>query len=272
LETLLVDVTEGVATVTLNRPNKRNAMNPKLHLEMDALLTELEDRGDIRVLILTGAGEAFSAGMDLKEYFLENKDDPHSMARLRALSQDWRARKLRLFSAPTIAMIHGYCIGGAISLVAACDIAIAADDASFSLSEVNFGQVPAGPVSRILSETIDRRDALYYILTGESFDGQRAADMKLVTRSVPREELAATVKALADLLRAKSPQALRLSKQLYLHSRGMDWDAALDYANAKVSELTLQSEGQWLEQGIPSFLRGEFRPGLGAAVKGLDQE
>jgi trans-feruloyl-CoA hydratase/vanillin synthase len=191
------------------------------------------------------------------------------MDRLRALSQDWRARKLRLFSAPTIAMVNGFCIGGGISLVAACDIAIAADDAIFSLSEVNFGQIPAGPVSRMLSEVADQRAAIYYILTGETFDGRQAAEMRLVTRSVRRDALQSTVDRLVETLRAKNPYALRLSKQLYLHGKDMDWEAALNFANAKVRELTVLSDGEWIDQGIPSFLRGDFRPGLGTTDQPL---
>lgn len=265
LETLLVsEDSSGVVTVTLNRPAKRNAMNPLLHYEMDALLGELEVRGDVRVLVLTGAGEAFCAGMDLKEYFLENRDQPQEMERLRAVSQHWRARRLRLFPAPTIAMVNGYCIGGGISLVAACDIAIAADDAVFNLSEVNFGQIPAGPVSRALSEIVDLRDAMYFILTGEPFDGRRAEQMRLVTRSVPHADLYDTVARLAASLADKNPHALRLSKELYLHSRTMDWEAALNYANAKVHQLTAVSKGDWIDRGIPGFLRGDYRPGLGA--------
>jgi trans-feruloyl-CoA hydratase/vanillin synthase len=264
-ETILVDEdASGVVTITLNRPDKRNAMNPQLHYEMDALLADLEQRSDVRALILTGAGDAFCAGMDLKEYFLENRDQPQAMDRLRAVSQQWRARRLRLFPAPTIAMVNGFCIGGGISLVAACDIAIADEAAVFNLSEVNFGQIPAGPVSRALADIVDLRDAMYYILTGEPFDGVEAAKMRLVTRAVPGAELRSTVAALAQTLAAKNPHALRLSKELYLHSRTMDWEAALNFANAKVHQLTAVSNGEWIDKGIPGFLRGEYRPGLGA--------
>jgi feruloyl-CoA hydratase/lyase len=264
-ETILVDEDpSGVVTITLNRPEKRNAMNPQLHYEMDALLADLEQRSDVRALILTGAGDAFCAGMDLKEYFLENRDQPQTMDRLRAVSQHWRARRLRLFPAPTIAMVNGFCIGGGISLVAACDIAIADEAAVFNLSEVNFGQIPAGPVSRALADIVDLRDAMYYILTGEPFDGVEAAKMRLVTRAVPGAELRSTVATLAQTLAGKNPHALRLSKELYLHSRTMDWEAALNFANAKVHQLTAMSNGEWIDKGIPGFLRGEYRPGLGA--------
>ena len=272
-ETLLVEQdSSGVVTITLNRPDKRNAMNPQLHYEMDSLLADLEQRSDVRALVLTGAGEAFCAGMDLKEYFLENRDQPLVMERLRAVSQHWRARRLRLFPAPTIAMVNGFCIGGGISLVAACDIAIADEKAVFNLSEVNFGQIPAGPVSRALADIVDLRDAMYYILTGEPFDGTQAAKMRLVTRAVPGPELRSTVATLAKSLAGKNPHALRLSKELYLHSRTMDWEAALNYANAKVHQLTAVSNGDWIDKGIPGFLRGEYRPGLGAVQTRADTD
>jgi trans-feruloyl-CoA hydratase/vanillin synthase len=263
LKTLLVTEDDGIVTITLNRPEKKNAMNPTLHVEMDQVLTDLENRGDVRVLIITGAGDAFCAGMDLKEYFLELKDRPHDMDRIRQISQEWRDRKLRLFGAPTIAMINGHCFGGGFSIVAACDLAITSEDAKFGLSEVNFGQLPAGPVSLNMGELLSDRDALWYMLTGESFDGRRAAEIGLVNKVVPAAELGETVAALARSLREKNPHTLRLTKHLYRHTKGMDRDAALNYANAKVRELTYLTKGEWLEQGIGQFLRGEYRPGFG---------
>ncbi|MDQ7827881.1 MAG: p-hydroxycinnamoyl CoA hydratase/lyase [Armatimonadota bacterium] len=263
-ETILVRDDDGIVTVTFNRPEKKNAMNPTLHREMHAALTALAADDRVRVLVITGAGDAFSAGMDLKEYFYDLKDRPREVDRNRVISQEWRDRKLRLFPAPTIAMVNGYCFGGALPVVAACDLALAAEEALFGLSEVNFKGIPAGPVAMAMGRVLHPRDALWHMLLGEPFDGRRAAELKLVNRAVPRAQLAAETYAVAAALRAKDPHALRLTKELFRHSLGMDPDAALAFANAKVRELTYLQQGGWIEEGIGAFLAGRSRPGLGA--------
>jgi trans-feruloyl-CoA hydratase/vanillin synthase len=270
-ETLLVARAEGVTTVTLNRPAKKNAMNPTLHREMHDALTRLAEDDDTRVLIVTGAGEAFSAGMDLKEYFYDLKDRPREVDRIRVISQEWRDRKLRLFPAPTIAMVNGYCFGGAMPIVASCDLALAAEEATFGLSEVNFAGIPAGPVAKAMSEVLHPRDALWYMLTGEPFDGRRAAEIRLVNKAVPRTQLEAETRRLAHALAQKDRYALKLTKELFRHSRGMEVDAALAFANAKVRELTYLQNGAWIDEGIGRFLKGEYRPGLAERLGGEEQ-
>lgn len=265
-ESILVHQDGGIITVTLNRPAKKNAMNPAMHVEMHDALTRLADQEDVRVLIITGAGEAFSAGMDLKEYFYDLKDRPHEVDRIRVISQEWRDRKLRLFPAPTIAMVNGYCFGGALPIVASCDLALAAEEATFGLSEINFGGIPAGPVAWAMGNVLHERDALWYMLMGEPFDGRRAAEIRLVNKAVPRERLKEETLAIAQALVKKNRHALRLTKELFRHSRGMERDAALALANAKVRELTLLQKGAWIEEGIGQFLQGEYRPGLAESV------
>ncbi len=262
-ETIIVGVDDGITTITLNRPEKKNAMNPALHVEMHDALTRLAADDATRVLIITGAGEAFSAGMDLKEYFFDLKDRPREMDRIRVISQEWRDRKLRYFPTPTIAMVNGYCFGGAMPIVASCDLAIAAEDAVFGLSEVNFAGIPAGPVAKLIGEVLHPRDALWYMFLGEPFDGRRAAEIRLVNKAVPRERLHDETWAVAHALREKDPHALRLTKELYKHSLEMGHDAALAFANAKVRELTLLQKGYWIEHGIGDFLQGQYRPGMG---------
>ena len=115
-ETILVDRRDNIATITFNRPHKRNAMNPQLHHEMVEVLTELRFDKDLRVLILTGAGESFSAGEDLKEFFYEQRDRME-FERLLDKALEWRVRILRAFPVPTIAAINGYCFGGAFSMI-----------------------------------------------------------------------------------------------------------------------------------------------------------
>src|SRR5918911_2192577 len=190
-ETVRVEVDDaGIAWVSLNRPEKRNAMNPRLNAEMREVLDAVDADPEAAVLVLTGAGEAFSAGMDLKEYFREVDEQPdYVQRRVRRDSMGWQWRTLRNFPKPTIAMVNGWCFGGAFTPLVACDLAIAADDATFGLSEVNWGIPPGGVVSKALADTVGSRDALFYIMTGRTFDGRRAAEMGLVNQSVPRERL-----------------------------------------------------------------------------------
>ena len=144
-ETLLVDKKEGVTTVTLNRPEKRNAMSPQLHRDMYDCLTELRYDKDTRVIVITGAGESFCAGQDLKQYFIEMDSQPERVRdEVREKSRQWRNEILRKMPQPVIAKINGWVFGGGFTVVTGCDIAIAAEDVQFGLSEVNFGHFPGG--------------------------------------------------------------------------------------------------------------------------------
>ncbi|MGH2998508.1 MAG: p-hydroxycinnamoyl CoA hydratase/lyase, partial [Gaiellaceae bacterium] len=229
-ETVRVEYDDGIAWVELNRPEKRNAMNPRLNAEMVEVLLGLDADDRCGVLVLTGAGDAFSAGMDLKEYFREVDDQPeHVQRRVRRDANYWQWRLLRTYAKPTIAMVNGWCFGGAFTPLCACDLAFAADEAMFGLSEINWGIPPGSVVSRALAETIGPRDALLYVMTGRTFDGREAAAMGLVNRSVPRERLRAEVDAVARELLDKNPIVLRAAKLGFKHARSMSWDTAEDY-------------------------------------------
>lgn len=260
------DRTTGVTTLTLNRPEKRNAMSPSLHLEMAAALEELRYDPDTRVLVLTGAGESFCAGMDLKEFFYELKEKPEEYDRIYRIATEWRGRTLPLFPKPTVAAVNGWCFGGAFSIVEGCDLAVAADSAVFGLSEVNFGMFPGGSVSNSLSNLLRPRDALYYALTGETFGGMRAAEIGLVNYAVAAAELQSNVKALAESLAQKDSEALAATKEAYRVSRSLDgdWDSAIAYSRAREKALTLVQKDAWKSEGIGNFIAKEYRPGLGA--------
>jgi trans-feruloyl-CoA hydratase/vanillin synthase len=258
-----LDEDDGIFTITLDRPEKRNAMNPALHEQMYELLGELRFNPKVRVLIVTGAGESFCAGQDLKEYFYELAEAEAEVERNRSreLSNTWRSHYLRRFPAPTIAKINGWCFGGAFSVVASCDIAIASDEATFGLSEVNFGTAPLGLVTRHLIETLPPRAAQYYALTGKPFSAERAVEIGLVTMAVPKARLDAEVRELAEL-RSKDPVALRVTKEAFKYSRMMDYEEAYAYSRALASEMTLVQEDTGMRHGLTSFIEGKFRPGL----------
>jgi trans-feruloyl-CoA hydratase/vanillin synthase len=262
-ETITIEVDDtGVAVLTFNRPDKRNAMSPQLHLDMEAALEAIRYDPAIRVLVLTGAGPAFCAGMDLKQFFTELGDKPAEFDRIYRIATEWRGRTLRYFPKPTIAMINGFCFGGAFAIVEGCDLAFAADDATFGLSEINFGIFPGGAVSKAMANLLRPRDALFYGMTGRKFDGKRAAEMGFINYSVPGNGLRAEVMEIANELASKNAHALTATKDGYHHSLDMGWDAAIAYAGMMQDALTLRQKGAWQEKGINSFLKGEFRPGL----------
>jgi trans-feruloyl-CoA hydratase/vanillin synthase len=263
-ECVEVKISDGVAWVSLNRPEKRNAMNPTLNSEMLEVLLALDAEPEAAVVVLTGAGESFSAGMDLKEYFREVDEQPDWVQRrVRRDSMGWQWRTLRTYAKPTIAMVNGWCFGGAFTPMIACDLAIAADEATFGLSEINWGIPPGGNVSRALAETVGTRDAMLYIMTGRTFDGPRAARMGLVNESVPRAELQATVSALADELKSKNPVVLRAAKLGFRHCREMSWDASEDYLYAKLEQSQFLDAEGGRETGMQQFLdEKSIRPGL----------
>jgi trans-feruloyl-CoA hydratase/vanillin synthase len=164
--TVLVEFDQGIALVTLNRPEKRNAMSPALNKEMTQVLEALEIDERCGVLVLTGAGDAFTAGMDLKEFFRESDvKSPEEWGQIARQAQIWQMQRLKAFPKATIAMVNGWCFGGGFNPMISCDIAIAAEEATFGLSEVNWGIIPAGNVLRSIASKMRDTDGLYYALT-----------------------------------------------------------------------------------------------------------
>jgi feruloyl-CoA hydratase/lyase len=267
-EIVLVTFDRGVATVTFNRPQKRNAMNPALNIRMMEILDELEGDDRCGVLVLTGAGESWSAGMDLKEYFRENDGKPRSATlKARRQSGGWWNR-LMYFEKPTIAMVNGWCFGGAFTPLVACDLAVAAKEAKFGLSEINWGILPGGNVTRAVAEVMRHRDSLYYIMTGEVFDGRKAAEMGLVNEAVPLVDLRQRVRAIADSLLEKNPVTLKAAKDTFKRVRNMPWEASDEYIYAKLEQMLLLDTTKGKQEGLKQFLDDKtYRPGLGAYKK-----
>lgn len=259
-----VDVAEGIAWVTLNRPEKRNAMNPTMNREMAAVLEALELDSAAQTLVITGAGESWSAGMDLKEYFRETDKSPEvAQEKIRREASHWQWKLLRMYSKPTIAMVNGWCFGGAFSPLVACDLAIAADEAVFGLSEINWGIPPGNLVSKAVADTMGHRQALYYIMTGETFTGRQAADMGLVNKSVPRAKLQEETTALAKILLQKNPVALRAAKNGFKRCRELTWEQSEDYLYAKVDQAVFRDPEKGRAEGLKQFLdEKKIKPGL----------
>jgi feruloyl-CoA hydratase/lyase len=264
LETVDIQRDGGVTFVILNRPEKRNAMSPQLHMDMCEALDWAADDDQTKVVIVTGAGGHFCAGQDLKLFFRDNENNPKAMRKAGLASQAWRWDKLSRFPKATIAMVHGYCFGGGFTPVIACDFAIAADDAVFGLSEVNWGIIPGGLVAWAVTQTLGYRDAIYYSVTGDRFSGKEAAAMKFVNKSVPLADLRNATMELARKLEAKSPAAVRYTKDAVRSVRGMTQDQAYDYLEAKSNALKHLDPEKGREKAMKMFLDEKaFKPGLG---------
>ena len=265
LQAVKVSIKDQIGWVTLNRPDKRNAMSPQMHFEMVEVLKDLAVRPDVRVLVLTGAGDSWCAGQDIKLFFRDLDDKPQERHLARLANHEWRWNLLSMFPKPTIAMVNGYCFGGAFVQLAACDFAIAADDAPFGLSEVNWGILPGGLVGKVLTDTVNFRTGMYYSMTGEPFDGRTAAQMGLITKSVPKEQLREQTEALAKNLISKNPQTLRTIKESLRQVRGMNVEQAADYLLAKEREMRFLDTEKGREEAMEQFLdKKTFRPGFGA--------
>jgi trans-feruloyl-CoA hydratase/vanillin synthase len=262
-QTVKLERENGITWVILNRPDKRNAMSPQMHREMVDVLNELEFDPETAVLVLTGAGDAWCAGQDLQLFFRDLENDPKGQTRAHADSHMWRWQKLYTFPKPTIAMVNGYCFGGGFTQLVACDFAIAAEDAQFGLSEINWGVLPGGFVSKALTEALGLRDSLWYALTGDKFDGVEAARVKLVNKAVPRERLRDEVVALAHRLMKLNPMAYRATKQAIKAVRNMNEAEALDYLSAKQMEREVLDRERGRATALQQFLDDKkYRPGL----------
>jgi len=255
-------VENRIAWVKFNRPEKRNAMSPPLNRRMLQVLEELEFREDVGVLVLTGEGTSWSAGMDLKEYFRETEAQGLKGTR-KAQSEAYAWwRKLRWYQKPTIAMVNGWCFGGGYGPLFACDLAIAAEEATFGLSEINWGILPGGGATKVAIELMSYRDAMYHALTGEGISGRKAAEWKLVNEAVPLAKLKERVIALAEVLLQKNPVAIKAAKDAVRRVKEMTYDNAEDYLiRAQEAANFFDNEGR--KEGIRQFIDDKtYKPGL----------
>jgi feruloyl-CoA hydratase/lyase len=261
-ETIIATRDKGLTTITFNRPEKRNAMSPQLHRDMYDVLNELRYDKETRVIVITGAGPSFCAGQDLKQFFLELDSQPQSVRdEVHRLARLWRNQMIRTMPQPVIAMVNGWCFGGGFTIVTACDIAIAAEDATFGLSEVNFGNFPGGEVTTVLTEHLQPKHALFYALTGKTFTAKDAERIGLITKAVPRAELEKETLAIANNLLEKDPIALKAVKEAWYYISYSNPDVSYEISSL-ISERIKHEQGGY--PGIEQFGEKQYQPGLGA--------
>ena len=270
-DTVSFVVIDGIAWVSFNRPEKRNCMSPKLNRRMMEVLDELEFREDVGVLVLKGEGTAWSAGMDLKEYFRETEAQGlPAIRRVQAEAYGWW-RRLRWFQKTTIAMVNGWCFGGAYGPLYACDLAFCADEAQFGLSEINWGILPGGGATKVAVTLMPMRAAMYQALLGETMDGQAAARAGLVNESVPLDKLEAKVLEVAQKLLQKNWVTLKAAKDAVRRVMEMNYDGAEDYLIRAQEAANSLDKTEGRKEGIRQFLdEKSYKPGLGHYTKHQD--
>ncbi|ATQ73292.1 enoyl-CoA hydratase [Massilia violaceinigra] len=249
-QTLAVSIADRVATVTLNRPDVRNAFNEITIAELSLAFDELGRSDDIRAIVLDANGPAFCAGADLNWMkkmagysHAENSEDAAKLAEM--------LRAIYLCPKPVVAKIQGDCYAGGMGLVAACDIAVTVNSASFCLSEVKLGLIPA-TISPYVIRAMGENAARRYFLTAEKFSAQEAQRIGFVHDVVPADALDAHVAAIVNALVTSSPNAVREAKVLVREVTGKPVDAAMVVDTAeRIANVRASDEGR---EGVASFL------------------
>jgi methylglutaconyl-CoA hydratase len=247
-ETLLVESSGHVATITLNRPDKRNSINTQMIADLQSALDAVETT-HARVVILTGAGKAFCAGMDLTllqaiatQSPSENQEDSRRMAKL--------FRRIWSYSKPMIAAVNGHALAGGCGIATLCDFTIAVPEAKFGYTEVKIGFLPA-IVSVFLTRQIGEKRARDLLLTGRMVDGPEARELGLVNEIVSAERLMGRVNELAEVLIAASPSSITRAKRLLVSAAAISLDADLERAILENAHMRHTPD---FKEGIASFL------------------
>lgn len=247
-QSILVERRGRVAVITINRPEKRNALNIQTRAEGAAALDELRGDDSVQVVVLTGAGDkAFIAGADIAEFAERTAITQREVMLERGLFN-----AIDSFPKPVIAMVNGYCLGGGCEVALACDIRIASETASFGQPEINLGIIPGGGGTQRLPRLVGEGKAMELILTGEIIDAQTALNIGLVNHVVPADQLEAKTMEIANRMAEKSPIALRLAKEAVRLASRSNIDEGL---RREVDLFALCFSSEDKDEGVSAFLQ-----------------
>lgn len=244
-ETLIYEKANGIVTLTFKRPERLNAITYQMSVELVEAIDKIEEDRDVRVLVLTGAGKGFCAGVDIKE-LANPKAKPVPIGKRYTFFN-----RLEDVTKPVIAAINGSCNGGGLELALCCDFRIASKSASFGLGEVKLGVIPSGGATVRLPRLIGPARAKELLYFGNRIDGQEAYRIGLVNRVVPPEQLMAEVKRWAAELAERAPLSLKALKYCVNVGMQMDLFGALEYETNSVVPLAITEDCM---EGIQAFI------------------
>ena len=254
-KTVLTEIREYVATITINRPEKLNALNAETRKQFVETLRDLQEDDAVRVAVVTGAGEkAFVAGADIGEF-----EGRKPVDQFRVMNEPSVYQAVDAFPKPIIAAINGYCLGGGCELAMACDIRIASDVARFGQPEINLGIIPGGGGTQRLPRLVGLGNAFKLLYSGESITAEEALRIGLVDEVEPGDALMARVRELTGIIAQKSPVALELIKRAVRASLRMPLDEGLRH---EISLFGLAFSSEDKEEGVRAFLekrKAEFK-------------
>ena len=248
-ETVIVENENHLGTITLDRPAEMNTFSRQLARDLDDALWELEEKSEVRVIIVKGAGNAFSAGIDVSE---------HSQFETEAEYEQWVAGMEEPFltlaemGTPTIAAAHGHAVANGLGLLAACDLAVLAEGTKLGATAPKVGLFCMGPAIPLMRSVTEKR-CLELLLTGDLIDAETALDWGLANRLVSEEELDETAQELATSIAENSPTAVQHGKRTYYETADMPYEDALTHSNAEFGKLCATADAA---EGIDAFLSG----------------
>lgn len=246
-ETILVEKRGNVAILTINRPDKLNALGYKVHQEGVAALDELRKDEEVRVLVITGSGEkSFIAGADITEFAGKTAVSQRAIFQEKTLFNS-----IDEFPKPVIAMVNGFCLGGGCEVALACDLRIAGEKARFGQPEINLGIIPGGGGTQRLTRLIGEGKSMEMILTGDMIDAQTALNLGLVNHVYSAEELETKTMELANKIAEKSPIALQMAKEAVKLAAKSNLDEGL---KREVDLFAICFSSQDKEEGVAAFL------------------
>src|SRR4030095_8719323 len=249
-QTVLFSVDQSIARVTLNRPDKRNALNDELVSEFKDALDAAAHDESVRVVLVTGAGKDFCSGADLASLQrISQAGVQESMASARVMGELFV--EMRRYPRPIIAAVRGRALAGGCGLATACDIILAAESAQFGYPEVNIGFIPA-MVMAILRRSVSEKRAFELITRGEVISATVAAEIGMINRVFPDNQFDGTVEQYVSQLAAKSASAVSLSKNLLYHMDGMTFETAIE-AGVQLNAITRMTED--CKRGVERFLK-----------------
>lgn len=245
--TVILERKDQVGTITLNRPEELNTFSSEMAKELNQALVELDNERDVRVVVIKGAGKAFSTGIDVSEFFGKTQREYKEWVE----GMEQMVHVIAYMKKPVITSVHGYAVANGAGLIAASDLAVVAEGTKIGATAINVGLFCMGPAVPI-SRSLGRKRCLEMLLTGEMVDAKQAEQWGLVNKVVPNEKLEEETKALAAKLAKKSPLALQMGKQTFYRMADMEYGKALEYSNEVFAALCVTEDAQ---EGVDAFLK-----------------